>query len=47
MYVVKERFKNNSDKHADGTVAFICDKSLGFVMDTDIDCRAFSKYCIV
>jgi len=27
------------------TVAFY--KSLGFVMDTDINCRAFSKYCIV
>ncbi len=26
------------------TVAFY--KSLGFVMDTDIDCRAFSKYCV-
>ena len=25
------------------TVAFY--KSLGFVMDTDINCRAFSKYC--
>ncbi len=27
------------------TIAFY--KSLGFVMDTDINCRAFSKYCIV
>ena len=27
------------------TVAFY--KSLGFVMDTDINCRAFTKYCIV
>ena len=27
------------------TVAFY--KSLGFMMDTDIDCRAFSKYCVV
>lgn len=26
------------------TIAFY--KSLGFVMDTDIDCRAFSKYCV-
>lgn len=26
------------------TVAFY--KSLGFVMDTDINCRAFSKYCV-
>ena len=26
------------------TVAFY--KSLGFVMDTDMDCRAFSKYCV-
>lgn len=26
------------------TVAFY--KSLGFIMDTDINCRAFSKYCV-
>lgn len=26
------------------TVAFY--KSLGFAMDTDMDCRAFSKYCL-
>lgn len=26
------------------TVAFY--KSLGFAMDTDMDCRAFSKYCV-
>lgn len=26
------------------TIAFY--KSLGFVMDTDIECRAFSKYCV-
>ena len=25
MYVGDERFKNNIDKHADGTAAFICD----------------------
>ena len=25
MYVADERFKNNIDKHADGTAAFICD----------------------
>ena len=25
MYVCDERFKNNIDKHADGTAAFICD----------------------
>ena len=25
MYVTDERFKNNIDKHADGTAAFICD----------------------
>ena len=24
MYVADERFKNNIDKHADGTAAFIC-----------------------
>lgn len=26
------------------TIAFY--KSLGFLMDTDIECRAFSKYCV-
>lgn len=26
------------------TIAFY--KSLGFIMDTDIECRAFSKYCV-
>ena len=25
MYVADERFKNNIDKHADGTAAFICE----------------------
>ena len=25
MYVGDERFKNNIDKHADGTAAFICE----------------------
>ena len=25
MYVLDERFKNNIDKHADGTAQFICD----------------------
>ena len=25
MYVADERFKNNIDKHADGTTAFICE----------------------
>ena len=25
MYVADERFKNNIDRHADGTAAFICD----------------------
>ena len=25
MYVADERFRNNIDKHADGTAAFICD----------------------
>lgn len=30
--------------HTEKTVAFY--KSLGFVMDTDMNCRAFSKYCV-
>ena len=25
MYVADERFRNNIDKHADGTAAFICE----------------------
>lgn len=25
MYVEDERFRNNTDKHADGTAAFICE----------------------
>ena len=25
MYVADDRFKNNIDKHADGTAAFICE----------------------
>ena len=25
MYVADERFKNNIDKHSDGTAAFVCD----------------------
>ncbi len=25
MYVADERFKNNIDKHADGTASFICE----------------------
>ena len=25
MYIADERFKNNIDKHADGTAAFICE----------------------
>ena len=25
MYVADERFRNNIDKHTDGTAAFICD----------------------
>jgi len=32
---------DNTDK----TIAFY--KSLGFIMDTEMDCRAFSKYCVV
>ena len=31
-------------ENTEKTIAFY--KSLGFVMDTDIDCRAFSKYCV-
>ena len=31
-------------ENTDKTIRFY--KSLGFVMDTDIECRAFSKYCI-
>mgnify|MGYP003303869283 FL=1 len=30
-------------ENTEKTIAFY--KSLGFIMDTDIDCRAFSKYC--
>lgn len=33
-------FTENTEK----TIAFY--KSQGFIMDTDINCRAFSKYCI-
>ena len=29
MYVADERFKNNIDKHADGTASFICE-AIGF-----------------
>ena len=32
-------------ENTEKTIAFY--KSLGFVMDTDIECRAFSKYCVV
>lgn len=31
-------------ENTEKTIAFY--KSLGFVMDTDIECRAFSKYCV-
>lgn len=31
-------------ENTEKTIAFY--QSLGFVMDTDIECRAFSKYCI-
>ena len=31
-------------ENTEKTIAFY--KSLGFLMDTDIECRAFSKYCV-
>ena len=31
-------------ENTEKTIAFY--KSLGFIMDTDIECRAFSKYCV-
>jgi len=31
-------------ENTERTIAFY--KSLGFMMDTDIECRAFSKYCV-
>lgn len=40
MYVADERFKNNIDKHADGTAAFICDA-------IDVYCHKERLNCLI
>lgn len=49
MKMIMEEYRGVYQLHlltdnTEKTVAFY--KSLGFVMDTDIECRAFSKYCV-
>ena len=38
MYVADERFKNNIDKHAEGTAKFICEAVRDYC-NSDSDCR--------